>query len=84
MSWHERPSERLWLFADLYPAVPPVGDDDVAVGVDGDAGRRVELPVAFAVRAELEEELAVGAVHLRGAQDEVEPAGKGGVRVAVP
>lgn len=48
----------------LDAAVAPVGHDDVAVGVDGHPGGGVELPVALPVRPELEQELAVRAVHL--------------------
>lgn len=54
--------------AYLDPAVAPVGHDDVAVVVDGDAGGGVELAVSFAVGAELEEQLAVRGEHLRGRQ----------------
>ena len=48
---------------DLDPRVAPVGnDDDVGLGVDGDARRGVELSVALAARAEGEEKGAVGNV----------------------
>lgn len=50
----------------LDAAVAPVGHDDVPVGVHGHPRGGVELPVALAVRAELEEELSVRAVHLAG------------------
>ena len=48
----------------LNARVAPVGDDDVVLGVDGDAGGRVELPVALAVRAEAELEVALGVEYL--------------------
>ena len=42
---------------DLNARVSPVGDDNVVLRVDGDAGGRVELAVALAVRAEAELEI---------------------------
>ena len=56
--------EKAALFVeDLDARVAPVGDDDdVGLGVDGDPRRGVELSVAFAARAEGEEEGAVGNV----------------------
>lgn len=48
----------------LYSAVAPVGHDDVPVGVHGHSGGSVELAVAFAVGAKLEQELSVCVVDL--------------------
>lgn len=48
----------------LDAAVAPVGHDDVPIGVHGYPRGSVELPVALAVGAELEEELPVGTVNL--------------------
>ena len=49
---------------DLYARVSPVGDDNVVLRVDGDAGGRVELAVALAVRTEAELEISVRVEYL--------------------
>eukprot|EP00966_Prymnesium_polylepis_P045123 1045389-Prymnesium_polylepis.2 len=46
------------LAQDLHAAVAAIGDADEAGRADGDAARRVELPVACAVRAKLVQEFA--------------------------
>lgn len=50
----------------LDAAVAPVSHDDVSIGVHGYSRGGIELPIALAVGAELEEELSVGTVHLAG------------------
>lgn len=50
---------------DLYPAVAPVRHDDVAVDVHGHPCGGVELAVAFAVGAELQQEFPLRVEHLR-------------------
>lgn len=50
----------------LDAAVAPVSHDDVPIGVYSYSRGGVELPVALAMGAELEEELSVGTVHLQG------------------
>jgi len=48
----------------LDAAVAPVGHNDIPIGVHGYPRGSVELPVALAMRAKLEEELPIGTVHL--------------------
>lgn len=48
----------------LDSAVTPVSYNDVSIGIHGHTGGSIELAIAFTVRAELEQELPVGAVHL--------------------
>lgn len=48
----------------LYPAVSPVGHNDVAIGIHSHPGGGVELAVAFTMRAKLKQELSISAVHL--------------------
>lgn len=50
----------------LDAAVAPVSHDDVPIGVHCYSRGGVELPIALAVGAKLEEELSVGTVHLAG------------------
>lgn len=49
----------------LYSAVTPVSYNDVSIGIHSHASGSVELAVPFAMRAELEQELPISAVHLR-------------------
>ena len=58
-------TEFLFQLSYLYPAVSPVGHDDVAIGVHSHPSRGVELPVALTVRAELKQELPISTVHLQ-------------------
>ena len=51
---------------DLYSAVPPVGNNDVPVGVHSNARRGVELSVPLAMGTKLKQELPVCTVHLLG------------------
>lgn len=62
---HSRKPYSLGL-AHLDAAVSPVSHDDVPIGVHSHSGRGVELPIALAVGAKLEEELSVGTVYLTG------------------
>lgn len=50
----------------LDATVAPVSHDDVPVGVHCYSRGGVELPIALAMGAKLEEELTVGTVHLAG------------------
>lgn len=50
----------------LDAAVAPVSHNDVSIGVHSYSCGGVELPIAFAMGAKLEEELSIGTVHLAG------------------
>ena len=50
----------------LNATVAPVRHDDVAVGVHGDAGRRIKLAVPLTVGTKLKQELSVRVVYLGG------------------
>lgn len=50
----------------LDTAVAPVSHDDVPIGVHSYSCGSVELPIALAMGAKLEEELSIGTVYLVG------------------
>lgn len=53
-----------WTETDLYPAVTPVGYNDVSIGVHSHTSRSIELAIAFSMRTKFEQEFAVRVVNL--------------------
>lgn len=50
--------------ANLDPAVAPIGNNDISIGIDSHACRGIELSVPLSVGAEFKQELPVSIVHL--------------------